>query len=241
MKNAYKRILDALAIRTQVELAEQLNIKQSSISDALHRAETIPASWLVSLLEKDGLNPTWIKTGCGAKYLQPSNTKPAMVANIGKKQEKPPVVTFVLGLPGAGKSSYIKENVYCSNVICFDEVRKSFGHVFSMAVEPDVLAFACRLLRLNLMKGEDTVIDESITTLSFIAELVLVARAYKAKVEIIYLATPVDVCRKRRVPNYMPEEEFDRKLTEWRTYGSEILRFCDDRSIITPLSEEQAK
>ncbi|WP_407944186.1 helix-turn-helix domain-containing protein [Maridesulfovibrio sp.] len=52
---------------TQVKLAEALDIRQSSISDAKRR-KSIPAEWLLKALEISGVDPNWIRTGEGPKY-----------------------------------------------------------------------------------------------------------------------------------------------------------------------------
>jgi len=64
---AYARICEALAITTQVELAERLRIRQSSISDAKRRG-SLPAEWLVTLCMEYGLHPAWVLTGKGGRY-----------------------------------------------------------------------------------------------------------------------------------------------------------------------------
>lgn len=68
---ALERIFSATGARTQTALAEVLEIKQSSVADAKRRS-VLPANWLVILLEKYQLNPMWVKTGFGAKYLVPA-------------------------------------------------------------------------------------------------------------------------------------------------------------------------
>ena len=67
---AYARMCEILGVRTQVELAETLGIRQSSISDAKRR-DAVPACWLLTLLERYQINPSWLLTGAGAKYLVP--------------------------------------------------------------------------------------------------------------------------------------------------------------------------
>ena len=52
----YERIKLATNSRTQVELAEVLDIRQSSISDAKRR-NSVPGDWFMKLFEKFGLNP----------------------------------------------------------------------------------------------------------------------------------------------------------------------------------------
>ncbi len=68
-KDAYERIKYATGTKTQVEIAEVLEIRQSSISDAKRR-DSIPGDWYMKLFEKFGLNPDWIKQGVGPMYLR---------------------------------------------------------------------------------------------------------------------------------------------------------------------------
>ena len=65
----YERIKLATNSRTQVELAEVLDIRQSSISDAKRR-NSVPGDWYMKLFEKFGLNPDWLKQGVGPMYLR---------------------------------------------------------------------------------------------------------------------------------------------------------------------------
>lgn len=68
-ESQYARVFEAANCRTQTCLAELLEIKQSSISDAKRR-KAIPSDWLVKLFEKKRVNPEWIRTGQGGKVLQ---------------------------------------------------------------------------------------------------------------------------------------------------------------------------
>jgi len=65
---AMERVKLITGARTQVQLAEVLDVRQSSISDAKRRC-SIPSDWLVKLLESHGVLPTWIRTGEGPQYL----------------------------------------------------------------------------------------------------------------------------------------------------------------------------
>lgn len=86
-----QRIHCAAQTRTQVELAELLGIRQSSVSDAQKRG-SIPAEWLVKLLRLSGTNPEWILTGQGPRLLAPINgeaaTAPAPPGDV--MQSSPP-------------------------------------------------------------------------------------------------------------------------------------------------------
>ncbi len=71
--SAFDEVFDRIKLstntRTQVELAEVLDIRQSSISDAKRR-NSVPADWYMKLFEKFGLNPDWLKKGTGPTYLR---------------------------------------------------------------------------------------------------------------------------------------------------------------------------
>ena len=64
-----KRIQAVTNTRTQTALAEILEIKQSSISDAKRR-QSVPGAWYMTLFEKLGVNPDWLKSGIGPVYLR---------------------------------------------------------------------------------------------------------------------------------------------------------------------------
>ena len=66
---AYQRIQFATNTRTQIELANILEIRQSSISDAKRR-NSVPADWYMKLFEKFGLSPDWMRHGSGPMYLR---------------------------------------------------------------------------------------------------------------------------------------------------------------------------
>ena len=82
------RVFAAAECRTQVELADFLGIRQSSISDAKKR-QAIPAEWLVKLLRLKSVNPEWILTGLGPKLLGPATGEaPAHIVYI--TETRPP-------------------------------------------------------------------------------------------------------------------------------------------------------
>jgi SOS-response transcriptional repressor LexA len=65
---AFDRIKKATGMRTQVEIAKMLDIRQSSISDAKRR-QSIPDSWLIKLYQIYNLNPNWILDGEVPQFL----------------------------------------------------------------------------------------------------------------------------------------------------------------------------
>jgi len=97
----YQRIQFATNTRTQVELANVLEIRQSSISDAKRR-NSIPSDWYMKLFEKFGLSPDWLRHGTGPMYLRtergytPQEFSPAGAqesAHYGNPAAKSTIVT----------------------------------------------------------------------------------------------------------------------------------------------------
>lgn len=68
-KQVYERIKTVTGVATQIQIADILEIRQSSISDAMRR-EVIPDSWVVRLFNVYGVNPDWLLYGVGPRYLR---------------------------------------------------------------------------------------------------------------------------------------------------------------------------
>lgn len=67
----FRRLIDAMGVATQVELAALLDNKKSAVSDAKRRG-TLPTTWLKKLRSEHALNPTWVMTGVGDTFLADS-------------------------------------------------------------------------------------------------------------------------------------------------------------------------
>lgn len=87
-----KRIQSVTHTRTQAELADILEVKQSSVSDAKKR-NSIPAEWYMKLFEKLGVSPDWLKKGMGPIYLR---TEAGYIPSDG---EGTPIDPALLGSP----------------------------------------------------------------------------------------------------------------------------------------------
>ena len=83
------RIHSITNTRTQVELANFLGIRQSSISDAKKR-RSIPPEWLLRLYWKKRANPEWVVIGSGGKYLQPTDPESNLSEVVLEIQRLPP-------------------------------------------------------------------------------------------------------------------------------------------------------
>lgn len=78
-KKQFARILAATGCRTQMELANLLGIRQSSVSEVVKR-NRIPPRWLVKL-QRLGVNIDWITAGKGPQYV-PRHEEPQKAAEI---------------------------------------------------------------------------------------------------------------------------------------------------------------
>lgn len=83
----YKRIQKVTGTRTQNDLAQLLEITQSTISDAKKR-DTIPADWFLTLFEKQGINPDWLKHGTGPRFLRTKDGYCVVDKNVNSSMEK---------------------------------------------------------------------------------------------------------------------------------------------------------
>lgn len=72
MNAPLSRVFEAANCRTQEELANLLGIRQSAISDAKRRG-SVPSEWLVCLFRLRNVNPEWVLTGCGPRFLDKGN------------------------------------------------------------------------------------------------------------------------------------------------------------------------
>jgi hypothetical protein len=87
---AYQRLLQVTGTRSQLALAAALGVRQSSVWEAQRRGRSIPANWLVALVEKYGVSPLWIKTGQGPQVLIRSLekiTQEELMAELGRRQD----------------------------------------------------------------------------------------------------------------------------------------------------------
>lgn len=71
---AYGRIKEIVGTDTQRGVSRALGIRQSSVFSAIAR-KSIPAIWLIKLLEKHHINPEYVLHGeAHVKFLVPSDT-----------------------------------------------------------------------------------------------------------------------------------------------------------------------
>ena len=89
-----QRFFEASGCKTQVELAEFLGIRQSSVSDAKRR-QVIPAEWLITLLRRKNINPDWVLTGAEPRFLLPAESLDEHAEPLPHIVPKPDACDFV--------------------------------------------------------------------------------------------------------------------------------------------------
>ena len=92
-----ERIRQMTGTRTQIELADLLGIRQSSVSDAKRRG-IIPIRWLDTLRRLKNINPDWILYGVGAQYLAPADVEQLLPHVVKITEIKPPEECSALDL-----------------------------------------------------------------------------------------------------------------------------------------------
>jgi len=108
---AFGRIKKATGMRTQVEIAKLLDIRQSSISDAKRR-QSIPDSWLIKLYQIYNLNPNWIIDGEMPQFLGEQRSGALQVREsgdlYGRKPKHYQMPVCSMSLPEQGQGPWIE-------------------------------------------------------------------------------------------------------------------------------------
>lgn len=65
----FERLHKSLRTRTQVQLADKLGVRQSSISDA-NRRQSLPSGWVEVAFMEHGVNPAYVRLGQEPMYLR---------------------------------------------------------------------------------------------------------------------------------------------------------------------------
>jgi len=79
----FERLRITLGFKNQKELADILEIRQSSISDAKRR-DVIPADWAMKLLRKERINPHWIYVGLPPMRIGDQSREPRIGSCAGQ-------------------------------------------------------------------------------------------------------------------------------------------------------------
>ena len=123
-----------------------------------------------------------------------------MVANTRGNMS---TLTILIGLPRSGKSTWIKQNAGNAVVVSNDWIRENIlGTHYSNLTDA--------VLRVVLGQGKDAILDGVNHTKAVRSFYVKLAREYGAKIHMVIIGTPLEVCLKRNIDKKLP----DAKLIE---------------------------
>lgn len=106
----------------------------------------------------------------------------------------------MLGLPGSGKSTYVTSQLVPKGVqvICADDMRLAHGHKYYGPLENQIHGLLYTMARAQMIRGLDVVIDECTVRASYVQRWLRLADDMQYEVKVIYVDTPIDVCKQRR-------------------------------------------
>ncbi|CAK7027314.1 MAG: hypothetical protein DELT_02627 [Desulfovibrio sp.] len=151
----FGRIQQATGARTQVELANRLDIAQSSVSDAKRRLR-IPPEWVLKLMESYRVNPNWIK--CGEEPMLIPEGDPGVISTVISDPHLD-LETFLLELILKVSPSELEEEIqtaFCMSGRCLNP-SDSFTDILKMVL-PDALAMRIcdHIAHLSGLPGKDS-------------------------------------------------------------------------------------
>lgn len=119
------------------------------------------------------------------------------------QKEKQPTLYVMLGLPGAGKSTYVDARLVPQGVqvICPDDLRAAHGHRFYGPLEQQIHGMAYTFARAHMLRGLDVVVDECTVRASYVKRWKRLAEDMGYALKVIHLTTDHTVCTERRREN----------------------------------------
>lgn len=119
------------------------------------------------------------------------------------QKEKQPTLYVMLGLPGAGKSTYVDTRLvpHGVQVICPDDLRAAHGHRFYGPLEQQIHGMAYTFARAHMLRGLDVVVDECTVRASYVKRWKRLAEDMGYVLKVIHLTTDHSVCTERRREN----------------------------------------
>lgn len=126
-----------------------------------------------------------------------------------------PTLYLMLGLPGAGKSTYVTQRLVPQGVqvVCADDLRAAHGHRYYGPLEAQIHGLCYTFARAHMLRGLDVVVDECTVRSGYVKRWLNLASDMGYHVHVLHLTTPAEVCRQRRrdaTPDF-PLEVIDKK------------------------------
>lgn len=140
-----------------------------------------------------------------------------------------PKLYLMLGLPGAGKSTYVnKMAAEGVQVVCPDNIRLAFGHFFHGPLEPMVHAFAYTTARALMARGFDVVIDEAHSRAEYIRRWRHAASEFNYEVVGLHVTTSKETCLSRRDDGMFPLDVISKKDMQLQRDLPAIIELLDE-------------
>lgn len=162
-----ERMKRALDLKTQSALAEVLGVRRAAVSDAKRQGK-IPSEWLLKLCRSHGLNPYWLETEKGAKYIEQDHVEEAEIGYATPFEYVPMVEARLAGGAGSLETSDKVVGYYAFR----REWLTSKGSVESM-----------RLMRVTGESMKPTIEDNDVVMVDFSQSDVLAGRIYAVRID----------------------------------------------------------
>lgn len=108
-------------------------------------------------------------------------------------------IILMVGIQGAGKSTYINKYMRGYQVLCLDDIRLALGDVYNRRAEPIVRAMADIMGRAFLERGLPVVVDGVNTSKYIVQKWRTLADEYGYRLCGIHIDTPFQTCIERRL------------------------------------------
>lgn len=162
-----ERMKTALGLKTQSALAEVLGVRRAAVSDA-KRQGRVPSEWLLKLCRSHGLNPYWIETEKGAKYVSHDGVE-ELESGYGSAFEFVPMVEARLS--GGGGSLETSDRV-----LGYYAFRKEW-------LKTKGVLESLRLMRVTGGSMEPTIEDNDVVMVDFSKADVLAGKIYAVRMD----------------------------------------------------------
>jgi predicted kinase len=128
------------------------------------------------------------------------------ITNYIKEAKKHSTVYFLVGIPGAGKSTWCKQNHSDLPVVSRDIIRAELGYTESVDQkarlefwqENKVTNREHELIKQYLKSGQDFIIDDTNLKIKYRKPMFTLLRQFHATIIGVNFNTPIDVCIERR-------------------------------------------
>jgi predicted kinase len=142
-----------------------------------------------------------------------------------------PNFILMVGLPRSGKSTWIKDNAKNEIVVSNDWIREEIlGTHYSKNANAIIWTIADATLRIVLGQGKDAIYDGVNLTKETRKFYIDLARQYGAKIKIVLVITPLEICMERnKSGNKLPNDVLEKMANSYERPEPEE---CDEMDVI---------